>query len=78
MKYFLGVRTQKLWSIAGAGGSCTLCWQPNLVVCKSFPGSTGFKGTAEAWHCEMPGGATDNKSAASVDVPRLRGHGTIK
>jgi hypothetical protein len=51
----------------------------DLVICKSYPGGTGFEGmkgscrAAEAWHCERPWSTTDEGAASvAVDGPGLR------
>ena len=52
----------------------------DLIMCKSYPGGTGFEGikgsrrAAEAWHCERPWKAI-GEGAASVAIagPGLKG-----
>lgn len=52
--------------------SCTLCWQPDLEMCKRHPGDIGFEGmkgswrAAESFHCERSGEAI-GEIAASVE-----------
>ena len=54
--------------------SCTLCWQPDLEMCKSHPGDISFEGmkgswrAAEAFHWERSGEAI-GESAASFESP---------
>ena len=54
--------------------------QPDLVMCKSHLGDTGFEDTkvswrvAEAWHCERSGKAIDeDKAFVGVYSPRSKG-----
>ena len=54
--------------------------RPYLVICKSHPGGTGFKGmkgswrAAKAWYCERPGKAIGEDAASdAIDVPGLKG-----
>jgi hypothetical protein len=51
-----------------------------LVMCKSYPGRTGFEGmkgtwrTAEAWYCERPWKAIGEGAApVAVESPGLKG-----
>jgi hypothetical protein len=53
--------------------------QQDLVMCKSYPGGTGFEGmkgscrAAEAWHCERSLKAIGEGAASvAVDAPRLK------
>jgi hypothetical protein len=52
----------------------------DLVMCKSYPGDTGFEGmkgsrrTAEAWHCERPWKAIGEGAASvAIDGPGVKG-----
>ena len=52
----------------------------NLIMCKSYPGGTGFEGmkgscrAAEAWHCERPWKAIGEGAASvAIDGPGLKG-----
>ena len=55
----------------------------DLVMCKSYPGGTGFEGmkgshrAAEAWHCERPWKAI-GEGAASVASDGLGLKGSCK
>jgi hypothetical protein len=51
-----------------------------LVMCKSYPGGTGFEGmkgslrAAEAWHCERAWKAIGEDAASvAIDGPGLKG-----
>jgi hypothetical protein len=36
-------------AVFGGGQGCVMCWQPNLVMCKSHSGGTGFEGMKGSW-----------------------------
>jgi hypothetical protein len=53
---------------------------PDLVMCKSHPGGTGFEGmnkscrTVEAQHCERPWKAIgEGRASVAIDDPGLEG-----